>query len=74
MKADLVEKLLEHAHTERFCQHVSQLLVSPNELHFGLAIVRVIPDEKPYVYVFTLAMMHWILVYQGNSGLVLVHP
>lgn len=73
MKADLVEKLLEHALAERFCQHAFQLLVSPNELHFNLAIMHVIPDEKPCAYVFTLVMMHWIF-YQGNSGLVVIHP
>ena len=58
MKADLVEELLEHDLAERFCQHISQLLVNPNELHFGLAIMGVIPDEKPCVYVLTLVMMH----------------
>ena len=70
LKANLVEKLLEHDLAERFCKDISQLLVSPNRLHFGFAIV--IPDDL----VSMCLLESWCtgFFYQWSSGLVIVHP
>lgn len=44
LKTNHLAKLPKLDSTERFGENISQLLVSPDELHFKLAIVCILPD------------------------------